>query len=588
MTPKVMELMQQFVAYLSEKGFPLRPLTPEDVCERQNTRAKRNIAANADQTVPGGNEPAFGSAFMKAEPSVGDPRIIVSFDDKFKIEYARFTYALQAFCEEHLPFYCFGRSPAEIADKIAEMAMRATCGVLETDVRRMDGCTGEIQRTLEKMIWMAAFPQEWPELRDLLERGEDMWVKYNKKHYQPGFKRSSGSMDTAVMNTLQKAFMVFVAYAMSGPEPTANLEMALAAGDDGSSPDLTLHAMEKAANMVGFKIKTEWKQKHVNPLHFLSRVYGMEVWNGSTENVADLARALKRLHVTVPRPDPPAAILRSKLLSARFNDRNTPVIGHMVRRYEELAGPLTQLPGDEQHLTFSARCTPDRSASYQAGEEIYEWAYGLLSDYSPVALENLLHHIERATTVEDLLNCPSLQPELPTVEKPGMVIHNDGTPVGTTAAPKQAEKSTVEVTPEAAVRLDALALPPGKPAAPKKPNARAARSAKRKAAMISKADAKPAHQAAQPTTGPNAPAAQDDGPGTSSKPHDDAPKSSFKPQPQRRKVFAKRNTGDERWRKDPDPPQGWTPPRQTFVAEGTNPSSPRYAPSEEPGKTARL
>jgi hypothetical protein len=286
----------------------------------------------------------FVTAFLKKEATqkAGDPRLIGTFDGNSKMHIACFMYALYE-AVKPLPFYGFGKPPAEVAAKIASVCEKSD-HVINTDYTRFDATVTAVARLLEWKMLIHAFGPEYLTTLEKLHK-----TQYNQKvrcsqgtKYDADFARISGEMGTALWNLILNAFVAFMAWRMTvvshhGPHRTyvqadeawQNLnEKAQFAGDDGVTGDIDVAMLEAAAGKMGFILKALRVDKGHPGVEFLGRKYMSTVWWGDPNSMCDLPRQLSKFHTTVTLQGvTELEKLLEKCRAYALTDRNTPVIG---------------------------------------------------------------------------------------------------------------------------------------------------------------------------------------------------------------------------------------------------------------------
>ena len=93
--------------------------------------------------------------FIKSEAYAGakDPRNISTYDDADKLELGTFALALS----EHMkrfPWYGPGKTPLEIAERVADICTNAEAFVNISDYHRMDGTISYKLREVDRAVFM--------------------------------------------------------------------------------------------------------------------------------------------------------------------------------------------------------------------------------------------------------------------------------------------------------------------------------------------------------------------------------------------------------------------------------------------------
>lgn len=334
----------EFVKLLIPEPHILTPYDYEQVALKQTKPGQKKDLRDADFVTSCKKKV---KTFMKAEPygKITDPRNITTFLPGTKLEYAHFMYALMDFLKT-IPCYAFGKTPKEVAERVAGICSEAEWSVLCPDISRMDGHVNKFCRELEAAIGSRAFAQEWVE--SFLSSHEKSYGNSGTttfgQRYEQEESRGSGEMGTSAWNTLINMFIMYYAFRRRGNDPehawTLLLTEALCGGDDGLVADLYPKQMEAAAREVGFIVKSPEFLKSATGVNFLARVYGPGVWAGDPTSMCSLKRQLEKFHLTVEMPLKPEQKLFEKSLSFKLTDSNTPIIGPFVNKVLEEFGDL--------------------------------------------------------------------------------------------------------------------------------------------------------------------------------------------------------------------------------------------------------
>jgi len=339
------EFLKEIAATLDHK---LIPCEVETVYEKQNRPSQRTILdlgqhreASRDAKEMNKNE-AYGN------PT--NPRPITMLDGSNKRVYAQFIYPLA----EHLKkfqWYAFGKTPVEIAARMVELCEQCVYTLGETDFSHMDGNVDSRPRTFERRMMMLLFNSDFHgDLDDILRKQHHLKVRTpHGVKYNTGFARGSGSMETSSFNTVLAAFCAYLGYRMTvvnGAYLThdeAYAMLGMYAGDDGASPDADKKAHERAALLMGQTLECITRKVGEMGVSFLARRYGPDVWYGDNNSCCDIRRQVTKFHLTTNLPSNISRVikLREKSFAFELTDRNTPLIGDLVRKVSELWGTLS-------------------------------------------------------------------------------------------------------------------------------------------------------------------------------------------------------------------------------------------------------
>jgi len=192
-----------------------------------------------------------------------------------------------------------------------------------------------------------------------------------------------------LFNTIKNAFIAYLALRMTPDKDgkfmdsfNAWIGLGLYGGDDGVTANVSPATYQKAAAMVG-QVMTINEVKHGGlGVKFLARVYSPYVWFGDENSCCDVARTLKKFHVTanLPQDVTPIMKLMEKLRCYSLTDYHTPIIGDMVYRFQKFIG------GDikEEDKTLDIRpywARFDKSVQYK--NEYDDWMYDYIDSVLP-------------------------------------------------------------------------------------------------------------------------------------------------------------------------------------------------------------
>jgi len=208
-----LSVINEFVELLLPHPGMLHPVDIDEVYQRQNRPSQRNIIDAAVRhclyTVKRGVD-----SFMKRESYEGpnDPRVISTIPGINKVNYSQFTYAFASHLKS-MEWYAFGKTPLEIAKRVAHICSLAS-NVVMTDYSRFDGRVSKHLRLLEKHIMMRAFaPVYRSRLRELMtsQLNQRARTRFGVR-YDTLDSRLSGSPETADFNSVDNAFVAFLAF----------------------------------------------------------------------------------------------------------------------------------------------------------------------------------------------------------------------------------------------------------------------------------------------------------------------------------------------------------------------------------------
>jgi len=371
-------------------------------------------------------------------------------------------------------WYAFGKTPREIAEHVARLAVIAAY-LVKTDFARFDGRVAILLRVVERLALIRAFRREYAEKVTVLHKSQiDVRaVSTFGLKYVVGTSRLSGSPETAVFNGLDNAFINFLAFRITRvagayPSPKEAWDaLGLYGGDDGLTANVPLDSLERAAAMCGQKIKAEKIEHGHVGVCFLARQYGPNVWFGDPNSCCDLPRQLSKFHATVflaPNVTPVMKLLE-KCRGYFCSDRNTPIIGELVRRALSIHDGTKEFDPVENPYGLRSWCTTvplTEQYPNTAADWMMEYAREALPDFDYSAFGLWLY---RARKPEDLLVAPlCCEPKPPVPSAPAVVDER-------------------VVSPEAKMQVLAEAASTAKPAKAKRKRAAAGKPPKKRDAV---------------------------------------------------------------------------------------------------------
>lgn len=440
LSPAHIRYMEAFIKRLipDDVAHTYHPCSVDHVFEKQSRPSQRSILEEAIYEGPGR---PFSKTFVKKESYGGikDPRIISTERPYDKLTWSMYQYTVADFLKKQ-PWYMFGKTPREIADKIVEIAAQSQT-INCTDFSRMDGRKTVITRTLDLIFMLRLFNKEHHrDIRRLIRRkvnNRSVTAGYDDDefHFKSLLAQLSGLPDTSNFNTLDNAFNNFVGFCnILSPSPTeeefdkayACVEELLAvAGDDTVVGDMPDHAICKAAKWIGHVIESDVYERGQSGVNFLARIYGPDLWTGSPNSCTDIMRALSKLHTTVAMDArfTPLDKLSQKLTSLWYTDENTPIIEHLLIAFKNAGGTLASR---EEHVLATYWSRYDKKDQYPNEREEYMW--DLLPDENNY--NEFVVHLAKVEDgeypIEAMLYLPLLVDLEPKPHKQQTVLDKDG------------------------------------------------------------------------------------------------------------------------------------------------------------------
>ncbi len=340
-TPFLTNMITEFIQLMVPKELVRtgHPVSLEEVRQRQSRPTQQALLDKADMSVDESDGTPVQS-FMKAEPydAIKDPRVISTINPVLKQNYSSFVYAFSDTIMKPQPWYAFGKTPKEIAERVAHVCSRAS-QVIKTDLSRFDGRVSRVLRLLEDSLMQRFFAEEYHEqLCELMlgHRDQRAFSRFCIEYFTL-LTRLSGGADTADFNSLDNAFMAYVTIRMTKrkgdyPSPEqAFLELGVYGGDDGLTADVDVKNYTDVCATMGQVLEAEAVMRHDPGVVFLSRQFSPFVWEGAEDSCCDVPRALKRLPLTTSLPPniTPLQKLLEKVRSLQLTDGQTPIIGDL-------------------------------------------------------------------------------------------------------------------------------------------------------------------------------------------------------------------------------------------------------------------
>lgn len=416
-TPKqttwIMKMMKEFAEQFIPEPHLAHPGDTDELYDRQNRPSQRRILREAQFLAPVRRIAMFLKKEVYAKPS--DPRPISTINGTDKAAYSQFMYAFS----EHLKtcdWYAFGRTPVEIAARVAEVLTFADSAV-NTDYSRFDGHVNCLLRLLERIVLLRLFHPDYHDELVNLHRSQYGMKGYGAlgSKYDQGYARASGSPETAAMNSLINAFVAYVTRRKRITCPkTAYSQLGIYGGDDGLTADVNPKDYLDAAKSCGLELDIQPVLRGQFGIKFLARIYGPDVWFGDINSCCDLPRQLGKLHVTVCLPPniTPLMKLREKAQSFILTDANTPVIGPYMRK----AIALTQPAQVEQIRSWNARFESEVQYPNAACSWMEAYALTALPEFDHQKWNCWVDNLELTEELLAPIACVEKRPCVPTAE----------------------------------------------------------------------------------------------------------------------------------------------------------------------------
>lgn len=424
MTAKHTQYMDEYILRLVPRDtrHTLIPCDDDEVFEHQNRPTQQTILEYALESNVNDRQPVI-STFAKKEPAgkINDTRIISVGKAANKLRTSKYLYPFAHWLKKQ-KWYCFGKTPADLAAHLAKTARPAqtmNC----TDFSRMDGRKNVTLRTFNYKLMVALFGLEWArDLRDLYEegchaRGFTPTIDGECFFFETYMAWASGDPFTSSFNSADNSLVVFTGYVNkhtdNGKIPATQeifdaayadvVTKANIAGDDTVLGDMPDESIVRAATWWGHSLKSEVYQRGEPGVNFLARVYGPDLWEGDANSCTDLCRAISKIHATPNlKGFTPIDKMSMKLTSLMFTDGNSPIIRDLITTWQRVGGKLAE----RHNRTFMSYWSQyDLSCQYPNRTE--DWMFELLP-YEDIDWDLFHDFIDRVDNVEDFLLMPTI------------------------------------------------------------------------------------------------------------------------------------------------------------------------------------
>jgi len=438
--------MEEFISHFipADVEYTYHPEDQEAVEEAQCSRQQQRILRVAENTALDAKETEHTSTFMKGEAAqkFGDDRIISQIAGPVKRDYSTFTMAATKYLKTQ-EWYAFGHEPRWICNRVAKITSGAKFCV-NTDFKRFDGHVSEILRDLEWRCLARLFRKEYHPLLHKLHKKQYMLKAKTMLgiSYFTWYTRLSGSPETALFNSIDNAFIGYLAARLQGLSSDAAWQaMGIYGGDDGLTADIHAEFYLKASAMVGQQVVIEEIQRGQIGVRFLARIYSPDF--GSQNSMCDLLRTLSKLHCTpnLPSNVTPLEKLKEKVRGLILSDRYTPIVGRMCSRIEELNGGEIKYDSKLADMV-GWNATFDAKEHYV--NELEDWMYEVVSrDLPGVDVKAIEAKFGEYLELNSFLSMPLLldrsdaKPSEPVVRDDGQLDPNGADPGQRIQNPKQ-------------------------------------------------------------------------------------------------------------------------------------------------------
>lgn len=416
----MLDTMDEFIGLLipDDMAHTLHPVDVEEVYKRQNRPSQRAILAEAEHTQSTG----VTRQFVKREAygRVNDPRGISTICGPDKMEFSQFMYAFVDLVLKHQEWYAFGKTPEEVARRVAEVAEGAQVNGANKDFKRMDGKHSNVLHLFERKVYTRAYRREYHN-RLVAAMDKHHHLKARTTFgitYRTEWHRLSGGADTSAGNTLDTAFIAFLTYRIQGLSALeAWRKLGIYAGDDGFDADCIPKVAAKAAASVGQVLDIKVVKIGEPGVSFLARRYGPDVWYGDKNSCCDIRRQVAKFHTTVNLPGKVSKEqkLQEKAFSFALTDKHTPIIGEFVTRALEIF-PLKSTEFKNELRIWGVEMDANKQYPNEPAAWMDDIVAAELSDFDLSRFREWLRQADGGS----ILDPPQFAEQLPADPQPGM------------------------------------------------------------------------------------------------------------------------------------------------------------------------
>jgi len=216
------------------------------------------------------------------------------------------------------------------------------------DASRFDGHVNRNARIFERVVLLRQFDRRYhAELNELLDKQVGIpGVTTEGRKYATGDTRGSGSPETSDMNSTDSAFIGYCAWRRTINPKTGQVhtpdeawaKLGVYGGDDSLEGEVDPEELRKAAEIFGQDYKIKVIKRGDIGVEFLNRQFGPNVWTGEPDSLANPSRLLSKLWVGPAVLPHPLERFAERCSGYYRMDRNSPVIGEIVRIAHKLLG----------------------------------------------------------------------------------------------------------------------------------------------------------------------------------------------------------------------------------------------------------
>jgi len=304
----------------------LQPVDHDRVVEQMDRPSQRSNRAAVD-TIMDFLPQLLKQLFTKREavPGGKPARNICTVSPQRLYRAARYTIAAADHMQKHVWWvwgYGSGATSRKYRDSCASHPK-----MMESDFSKFDASLGPFWLTFNREFMNRLFPKDKEEIETLLADSEWQQVSTTlRQRFSYGCGRMSGVNETALFNTLDQAFVQYVAFRRgerTHEQAVALLKQSLFGGDDGIVPFVGQDLPGTAA-IFGMKVTYRVFDNFL-PCRFLGRIYLCGAT--STDSVHDIADWLMNIHLVSCAGNTSVEQALVNTASGLFvTDRNTPII----------------------------------------------------------------------------------------------------------------------------------------------------------------------------------------------------------------------------------------------------------------------
>jgi hypothetical protein len=367
--------------------------------DESNPKQRKRAIRSLDSST---TRPILVSNKFESAQKPGRPRIIADESDSQMYADRTVAKALKRFTDR-CHFWAPGKSPKQIAKKVAKLCQSSKGFMTNTDIGAFDGSVNTLTWEFLERVSECFIPEHRERVKEVFKRitTTDTRTRTGKPIHLAKSLRS-GSGLTSFIGTFMNALMCFVAlYLILGDERKAWKALGMYSGDDGITADVEPEHFNATLAAFGFVGEAAKVERGTQGVTFLARQYGPTVFEGDSTSCCDLKRTMSRFLVTPIRDVSNAQILAEKARSAAGMDLNTPVFGAYLSKALELTRDQVDRP-DLNLRHYNAFRPPEEQYPNAQMDWMWDYAYSSL-DVSPSRVDAWLAKVQAAATVEEFL-----------------------------------------------------------------------------------------------------------------------------------------------------------------------------------------